>query len=374
MGRFTWALLILALSASAATEPALAQYSGVEPPQIIHRVTPIYPQAAEIQGDEAWLTVRFTVKADGTTANAKIVDGFYSHPFEVAMLDSVAQWRFKPATENGNPIDWDDSEFSEIFLYNDIPGGAYPIFTQAYSTVKTLLGQKDFSGAKSKITDMIAQHQVRLLYEYAFAEMALYEAELGLGNDQAALRAVYRATPPISFNEREEQAPELGTRISTRVQLPKNGLLPDKPQQIALRDRFFIDNKLGQYVDALETYDRLAALAKLPPDDPFTKQANAIKAAFASPAPFSVPAKIDEDSWSYRPARRTFTLINVKGSITALGVVCERRIATLPYQPDVEWTLPAAWGRCELEIRGTAGTEFSLVEFAAQAPGSPAPQ
>jgi hypothetical protein len=35
----------------------------------------------------------------------------------------------------------------------------------------------------------------------------------------------------------------------------------------------------------------------------------------------------------------------------------------LPYEVDVEWTLPASWGSCELRLEASRGTNFYLLEF-----------
>jgi hypothetical protein len=53
----------------------------------------------------------------------------------------------------------------------------------------------------------------------------------------------------------------------------------------------------------------------------------------------------------------------VNGRNEDLEVECERNRVALPFEPDVEVTIPAAWGACVLTIRGRPDTTFTLYEF-----------
>jgi hypothetical protein len=63
------------------------------------------------------------------------------------------------------------------------------------------------------------------------------------------------------------------------------------------------------------------------------------------------------------PSRRTFAVGDVSGSLREVGIECDRRTATLPFQEDVEWSVPASWGNCTLAFNGRRGTTFTLFEL-----------
>jgi len=63
---------------------------------------PAYPEDARKQGIEALVVVKFVVTEDGHVEDARIVKG---HPlFDDAVLASVRDWTFEPATLDGQAV------------------------------------------------------------------------------------------------------------------------------------------------------------------------------------------------------------------------------------------------------------------------------
>jgi len=63
---------------------------------------PAYPEDARKQGIEAVVVVKFVVTEDGRVEDARIVKG---HPlFDDAVLASVRDWTFEPATLDGQAV------------------------------------------------------------------------------------------------------------------------------------------------------------------------------------------------------------------------------------------------------------------------------
>ena len=69
----------------------------------IVRVQPVYPAVAEARGLEGWVLVQFDVQADGSVANAFVVESS-SRQFEKAALAAAYRFRFKPRVVDGNPV------------------------------------------------------------------------------------------------------------------------------------------------------------------------------------------------------------------------------------------------------------------------------
>jgi hypothetical protein len=131
----------------------------------------------------------------------------------------------------------------------------------------------------------------------------------------------------------------------------------------ALYKRFVLAMLTSQNKLAWETYELLQSRTPQPADDRIHEQAKAVKAKLDSPEPLGLMAQITDKSWSYEPARRIFTVTDVKGKLNRINARCQRRDMELKYQDGVDWTLPAALGACTLDFEGRDGTTFNVYEF-----------
>lgn len=64
-----------------------------------------YPARAASRGVEGWVEVQFTVLADGTTQDARVVASSPEGYFEESVLDAVAEWRYEPRVVGGRAVD-----------------------------------------------------------------------------------------------------------------------------------------------------------------------------------------------------------------------------------------------------------------------------
>jgi TonB family protein len=71
---------------------------------ILHMVQPEYPPAELLAGIEGEVTVEILVSEDGDVENAWVLASNGPRTFEIAALQAVRQFRFKPPIENGEPI------------------------------------------------------------------------------------------------------------------------------------------------------------------------------------------------------------------------------------------------------------------------------
>jgi protein TonB len=87
----------------AATPTPAARPAGGESreAQIVKSYPPQYPQAALRKREEGWVEVEFTVTAEGSVANAHVVDSQPARIFDRAALEAVARWSFSPALREG---------------------------------------------------------------------------------------------------------------------------------------------------------------------------------------------------------------------------------------------------------------------------------
>lgn len=83
------------------------QTPGVEPPIIIRRVQPDYPQRGLQMRIQGYVILDAVLRADGTVGAVTILQnlGKGRFGFEEKAIEAVRQWRFKPGSYRGKPAD-----------------------------------------------------------------------------------------------------------------------------------------------------------------------------------------------------------------------------------------------------------------------------
>ena len=116
------AVVLLLLTASAiaqsatsptspVTSPLKAPFpSSVVPPVKISAGSPCaavrhYPSAALAAGAQGTAIVSFVITTSGTVRDAKVVQSSGNDALDSASIECVLPWQFKPATQNGVPIE-----------------------------------------------------------------------------------------------------------------------------------------------------------------------------------------------------------------------------------------------------------------------------
>jgi TonB family protein len=77
---------------------------GGTDPVVIERVKPAYPLAARRAGTEGSVTIRAVIRKDGSVDDVEVVRDLPNGLSDSAK-EAVEQWKFKPATYRGEPID-----------------------------------------------------------------------------------------------------------------------------------------------------------------------------------------------------------------------------------------------------------------------------
>lgn len=85
--------------APVAEAPAPAQVTT--PAQLIKSVPPEYPPDAYRSRRQGWVEVQFTINADGSVSDAKVVNAEPARMFNTEALNAVRRWTFKPRMVNG---------------------------------------------------------------------------------------------------------------------------------------------------------------------------------------------------------------------------------------------------------------------------------
>jgi protein TonB len=70
---------------------------------VIHRVEPLYPELARRAHIGGVVSLEGVIGTDGRIRELKVLSG---HPLLTkAALDAVSQWRYRPTTLNGDPVE-----------------------------------------------------------------------------------------------------------------------------------------------------------------------------------------------------------------------------------------------------------------------------
>ncbi len=76
---------------------------AISRPTLLHKVEPEYPTIARLSRIPGNVTVQAVIGRDGAVEDAEIVHSS-NQLFDDAALEAVRQWRYAPATRNGNPV------------------------------------------------------------------------------------------------------------------------------------------------------------------------------------------------------------------------------------------------------------------------------
>lgn len=89
--------LLLALAGSVQAQ------SKTEPPVPVRTVPPEYPAAMRDQKASGVVTVNCLVDEKGNVTESR-VEKSTNEAFDQAAIDAVKRWKFKPARQDGNPV------------------------------------------------------------------------------------------------------------------------------------------------------------------------------------------------------------------------------------------------------------------------------
>jgi len=82
---------------------AQSEQAGKTLPVPIYKPEPAYTEAARLAKINGSVTLKMTVGADGVPTDIRVIKSL-DPGLDQSALDTVGQWRFRPATENGEPV------------------------------------------------------------------------------------------------------------------------------------------------------------------------------------------------------------------------------------------------------------------------------
>ena|ERR1700687_1831096 len=103
-------------ASAAPSVPRITVKGDVMKKKLIHKVTPSYPYEARQRRIAGTVILRVLVGVDGSVKQAEYVSG--PDIFVKGTIDAVRQYKYKPTTENGEPVEVEttvETVFSAVY-------------------------------------------------------------------------------------------------------------------------------------------------------------------------------------------------------------------------------------------------------------------
>ena len=339
-GRYIRSLSLAILVTAAAASGIASAQQGLVAPRPLTSPQPPQPTNAAGTPVEGWVTVRYSVGADGKPSGVHAVDVMPPTIDPAPTVAAVSGWTFSPGLQNGRPIDWHNSETVVTFRLQSGPEASSPEFSDRYGAIAEMLAADpiDFAAANAASQALIGAHSTRL-------------ADLGLALTQAAV---------IHYEAKDPHSALAAMRRATDPRVPMLGGTELFP---AVQLRLQLENDLGRIDDALETYGRLAkGLGPRASDAVFAQLGAELRMKSSDDEFLAISGRLDGGSWRIDADRRYFFLSDVEnGSVNTIVAECDTRRIELPFDPDDNYGLPDGFGNCTLFVEGAPGTTFYFV-------------
>jgi TonB family protein len=344
-------LVSLIVCSSAAAQEARelevsSKYTAASP---LERTNPAYPMGALTTGKEGWVMLSFVISPTGDVTEPMIEDSSGVEDFERAALRAVEKWKYKPATQDGEPVEQAMVKTRIYFQLESGETGASQRFVSKYRQIARLINERDFAAAEPLIAELEFGGRTNL-YEDAWFWWAKYVYLSGAGSSDTAEmeRCLQRA---LGYEE-EYLTPEQFIAAAERLVMMQARAL-DFSAAIATFERLR-DAKTARRA---EGYER--SVANLQPA--YDRMLEIVDGEQL----LVVNGRIGEyDYWVHDLLRRSFSVADIVGRLDVLDIRCERgtrRYSSVP--ADTVWTVPESWGDCGVYLKGEPGATFAFHEY-----------
>lgn len=318
---------------------ALAQ-GNLAAPRALSSPLPAAPVNSRNIPVEGFVTVRYTVLADGKPADVRAVNFMPLSIDPAAAVAAVGGWTFAPGTRDGQAIDWHNNETVVVFRSTTGAESDNTAFLEKYAAIEAMLAGEDvdYVAALTASESLLSEDATRL-------------ADIGLALVQSAViqigaRALNSALPRL--------------RMATDPRVP---MLSGTELRPALELRMRLEGELGRVGDALASHARLAkGLGPNGGDAELAAMGEQLRTKAATEEFLQVRGRIVSDSWRIEPSRRFFFIPSVTGTIRTIVAECDTRRIELAFNSEDDYGLPDSLGDCTIFVQGTPNTDFIFVE------------
>jgi TonB family protein len=281
--------------------------------------------------------VNFMVDKQGRPYEPTIVDSIGNPLLEKIALETVAKWKFEPATLGGVPV----GAAQTLRLNWTARGepGARPSFIKGYTDARAAIA----AGDRQRADAQLAELKPRNLYEEANLGLAWHEYYQKWGTEKQQLDAVRR----------------------TLAAGQHDSYLTRSSYLFALQTALALEVRTKDFGRAVSTWERLRK-SGLPEDElrQWQKTIAGIEALRNDATAYGVPGEIARGgtSWFYRLFKQHFQVKVASGAITEIKLRCDRQYLLIPFDATLRYTISGADDGCSVELIGDPGTRFELIQ------------
>lgn len=318
----------------------ISQYlSTIIDPEPIKRVAPKYPIYAAKQGREGSTVLSFVIDKQGSVSDVLVKESSGSKDFDNASVRAASKWKYKPALENGKPIQ------------------------QCVNTVRMDFRMGNKSGEKGVSRRFKSQYKKAL---QGLKEKNYQEVEKQL-NAMRNIKYMHLSESNYMHYLAANYAKETGDKVEQLNHLKQITMyFDDTKEPLAfpvLYEKFYLEVMLNKFRDAYRTYNRLSKLEEAKPymaqfDEVIAK----LDVAIGGNQDIVINAVLDKEQWSADLVRHEFSLTNIEGSLHTLDVRCANKRHVYTVEENSTWQLPVSWENCSIYVYGEKDTRFNLIE------------
>lgn len=313
-----------------------------------------YPEAynRRVEFVEAMVDIDFIIAVDGSVKDVVVETLLGPQAFADAALQAIGGRKYRPATEGGKPVE----ECHRARFMFTMPGVTHPggraEMVNDYRKAVGLAKENKLGEAVAAMRAISAQPELNL-YERTMAGYALAIMEQQSGDALAARDAV---------------------RIAT---LNRGRYLDQQSVDGAIRLRIHLEAMSGEFAESFAWFDILKARGPVASDDPEAVLVAKLHGAIAAPQPLAMRARIPAQGtpafWQHTLLRRSFEFHDVAGKLDSFILRCQRHGIRSVISGKANWTIPAGWSGCFINVTGAPGSTFMFVEVAPAIAGDVAP-
>lgn len=328
---------------------ALAELSGgskliteVQQATPILRIEPKYPVSAARNAQEGWVQLSFVIQEDGSVVDPVVEDSSGIKSFEKAALRAMKKWKYKPALQDGKPIQQCQSKVQMDFKLTKDDEGVRRKFRNAYIKAKDALEEGKLEDV-AIVIDKLSADKLWNMSENSWFWMLDANYAKAIEDPKRELKSIRKALPS------EKADKFIG---------PGNYL-------ILLQRKFVLEVKDNQYLRSSNTFQQIEAHPKGQKlADSLRKYALEINDFIKSDTPLVTLEKVGRRGRVFHTlARSEFSLADIDGNLQTLDIRCKNKRMTYSVAADTTWKIPQKWGACSVIFEGDEGASFKIVEL-----------
>jgi hypothetical protein len=153
-------------------------------------------------------------------------------------------------------------------------------------------------------------------------------------------------------------------RVAT---IDEGRFLDEKSIDGALRLRIRLEAACGDLAESLAWYEILKRHSEIKPDDSIAQVIAKLHELIDGPAALTSDARIplagEPAFWQHTLLKRSFQFQSITGKLDRFDLLCARHSIRSAVSDKANWTVPASWSSCVVNVSGQPGTKFQLVEL-----------